>query len=545
MNRFTFANFSSAMILSSCSESEPENNPNTPDVPTPPDVEENGFVYRIDATRAGTEISPYIYGLNVDYDFSHSKGDYATMVRFGGNRTTAFNWENNASNAGADWRHSSDDYIARSMVKGSDGNKPGSVAATFVTNCLANNQTPLFTIPMCYSVAADKKGEVNDGDTSRWANNLARKNSPFQLTPDLTDKNVYADECVNYLTHVAGGPGKVLYCLDNEPDLWQSTHPRIVSSHVKCSDFLDRTIDFAEAIKDVDPLSTIFGFVSFGYSGFSSFSSAPDWNQIKSAGGYDWFIDYYLDRIARASASKGKNLVDVLDLHWYPEAKGDNRINQSTANTDKDKAARLQAPRSLWDDTYKENSWITNMSKYYLPLIPMLRKSIEKYNPGMKIAFTEFNYGGYEDITGTIALSEVLGIFGKYDIYAANHWGSPGSYGESAYMLYRNYDGKNSTFGNYCLVCNVNKSWQNTGIFASATNENMDEVHAIVTNKFADEKIDGKFVITSAKQYSRGVMYYVSEGSNEIKKGEEFAINGNSFRYSIPPMTVGHIIISQ
>lgn len=82
------------------------------------------------------------------------------------------------------------------------------------------------------------------------------------------------------------------------------------------------------------------------------------------------------------------------------------------------------------------------MSKYYLPLIPALKKSIDRYCPGMKIAFTEFNYGGYEDITGTIALAEVLGIFGKYDIFAANHWGSPGSYGEAAYKLYRDYDGR-------------------------------------------------------------------------------------------------------
>lgn len=118
MKRLIAAFFSSAMILSSCSGSDPDKKQDEPPYPIPPAVEENGFVYKIDATGAGGRISPYIYGLNVDFDFSHSNDDFATLVRFGGNRTTAFNWENNASNAGSDWHHSSDDYIARNMVKG-------------------------------------------------------------------------------------------------------------------------------------------------------------------------------------------------------------------------------------------------------------------------------------------------------------------------------------------------------------------------------------------------------------------------------------------
>ncbi len=63
--------------------------------------------------------------------------------------------------------------------------------------------------------------------------------------------------------------------------------------------------------------------------------------------------------------------MDVLDLHWYPEAQGGGvRITENN-NSSAVVAARVQAPRSLWDPTYGynasnpvlgENSWITQWS---------------------------------------------------------------------------------------------------------------------------------------------------------------------------------------
>lgn len=56
----------------------------------------------IDATSQ-KPISPLIYGVNFpDWD---ALGSGFTLARLGGNRTTAYNWETNASNAGNDYRH--------------------------------------------------------------------------------------------------------------------------------------------------------------------------------------------------------------------------------------------------------------------------------------------------------------------------------------------------------------------------------------------------------------------------------------------------------
>jgi hypothetical protein len=59
----------------------------------------------------------------------------------------------------------------------------------------------------------------------------------------------------------------------------------------------------------------VFGPVNYGYAGFMNLQAAPD------AMGRD-FIDFYLGAMSDAEDSAGRRLVDVLDVHWYPEAQG-------------------------------------------------------------------------------------------------------------------------------------------------------------------------------------------------------------------------------
>ena len=90
------------------------------------------------------------------------------------------------------------------------------------------------------------------------------------------------------------------------------------------------------------PGALVFGPVSYGWQGFVRLQDAPD------AGGRD-FLDFYLDAMREAEGRARRRLVDVLDLHWYPEARGGGvRITEAN-NTAAVAEARVQAPRSLWD----------------------------------------------------------------------------------------------------------------------------------------------------------------------------------------------------
>ena len=58
-------------------------------------------------------ISSYIYGTN-----DPTVVPNATFVRLGGNRWTAYNWENNYSNAGSDYIFENDGFLSSSRSPG-------------------------------------------------------------------------------------------------------------------------------------------------------------------------------------------------------------------------------------------------------------------------------------------------------------------------------------------------------------------------------------------------------------------------------------------
>ncbi|WP_052487076.1 cellulose binding domain-containing protein [Gordoniibacillus kamchatkensis] len=63
--------------------------------------------FQVDTSADRAPISPYIYGTNEDLAGIDKWG----ARRIGGNRMSTYNWENNASNAGADYFNRSDNYI--------------------------------------------------------------------------------------------------------------------------------------------------------------------------------------------------------------------------------------------------------------------------------------------------------------------------------------------------------------------------------------------------------------------------------------------------
>ncbi|HOV98178.1 MAG: T9SS type A sorting domain-containing protein [Bacteroidetes bacterium] len=491
-------------------------------------------------------ISPYIYGANPEFTASEN----LAARRLGGNRLTGYNWENNASNAGSDWQHSSDNYLTWSAGITNE-NQPGIVATTFHTKALEAGAYSLVTLQMAGYVAKDKNGTVTEDQTapsSRWAKVEYAKGTPFDPSPNVNDTLVYMDEFVNFLVTTFGlgntSSGVKGYALDNEPALWQSTHPRIHPNKPTCAELMQRSIALASAVKNVDSTAEIFGPALYGFNAYYSFQNASDWQAIKRRKGYNWFIDYYLDSMKVAEQTYGRRLLDVLDLHWYPEASGDHRITETSATTAADKSARLQAPRTLWDATYREKSWIAQSYSTYLPLIPKVISSINTYYPGTKLAFTEFTYGGENDITGALALADVLGIFGKYGVYLATFWptSSDVTYIRAAYRLYRNYDGANSTFGNASLPAKTSDS-VNTSVYASV-NTSTSEIHLITINKDLSNSKEASFTLDNVSAITNAQAWILDGSGSAIRNGAAITtISGNSFSYSLPPASACHFVI--
>ena len=124
--------------------------------------------------------------------------------------------------------------------------------------------------------------------------------------------------------------------------------------------------------------------------------------------------------------------------------------------------ARLQAPRSLWDPAYVEKSWITTYSTQKKPiqLLTWVKQKIDQRYPGTKLAFTEYDYGSGDHVSGGLAQADVLGIFGKYGVFMSNYWGDLKTYNKAAFKLYRNYDGKNGSFGDTAVSAGLTTSYK-------------------------------------------------------------------------------------
>jgi hypothetical protein len=86
----------------------------------------------------------------------------------------------------------------------------------------------------------------------------------------------------------------------------------------------------------------------------------------------------------------------------------------------------------------------------------MMQGWVAKDYPGTKTSIDEYSWGGLEQINGAVAQADILGIFGSYGLDMATLWGPPNPKtqvpGLMAFKIYRNYDGKNSVFGDMALA---------------------------------------------------------------------------------------------
>jgi len=494
--------------------------------------------FTIDASRNVKPISRYIYGVNQALSGGLTN---LTLRRMGGNRWSAYNWVNNASNAGSDWFFHNDDYLG-------GGNTPGGAVAPAIRNASQNNAAILLTIPMAGYVAADKLGtdvrDTPDYLNTRFRQGKPAKGSAFTLTPNPNAKFVYQDEFVNWVKvkypYTQTDPQRpVWFSLDNEPDLWRSTHEVIHPDPVTYAEMVEKTTAYAKAIKAVMPKALVLGPVNYGFTGYVNLQYAPDANNRD-------FQTFYLQQMKLAHQANGKRLLDVLDVHWYPEAQGGGIRITLPDTTPAVIAARIQAPRSLWDPNYKEDSWIAN--DYFngpVKLLPYLYSKIADAYPGTKLAFTEYNYGGGGHISGGIAQADVLGIFGREGVFAATQWplNQDERFNMGALKMYRNFDGENGSFGDKSVFAKTSKV-ANTSVYASLDSTTPKRMVVVAINK-TDAAVDTTIKISNAAFVKRARVYQLTGATPQPKKKAGFTIsNPARFTYRMPAMSVTTLVLT-
>jgi hypothetical protein len=495
-------------------------------------------------------ISPYIYGMNFATKLEGAPSGL-TLDRSGGNRWTAYNWENNASNAGSDYLYQNDNSL------GNDS-EPGAGVYSLIAADQKSGMASLVTFQLQGLVAADTKGPVavtNPPDKARFKKVFYEKksvtNEPFTSKPSTSDDYVYMDEFIWALDKKFAGQnifGKqpstqhVFAVLDNEPDLWKITHLEVQGGTPITSDnFIAKSIALATALKKQFPDLVIFGPGNYGFMGLYNWNDEIN----TSAAASNWFVDKYLTAMKAAATSFGKPLVDVYDFHWYPEASdGAKRITTLTNPdlTPEQVQAIVQSPRSLWDRTYREKSWIMNVTGQPIAILERLQSRIDAENPGMKLAITEYDNGGGQHIAGTIAEADNLGVFGVRGLFAATMWPlTPKEpYSFAGFRAYRNFDGAGHHFGDTSIQAS-SSNVANVVVYVSTDSTRAGRVVMVAINRSPAEQvaaITGQPLSGAAHLFQMTATAAAKQTTIQPVAAGVQPVAGSAMTLTLPPLSV-------
>lgn len=501
----------------------------------------------IDLAEPLHAISPLIYGSNHEVDGYL----FRDARRLGGNRLTPYNWEIDVSNAGKDFKHQNDRWLThtdwwKDTTKGEwlgGEGSPANAVINFQGESLSRGAYSLVTVPMAGYVAGDADGPLDESEVApspRWVAVQADSGEPEAAF--LNDQTVYADQFVNYLVDRFGSANSPQgiggYSLDNEPALWHKTHPRLHPEQVTCEGLLTKAVATAAAIKAVDPDAEVYGPALWGMTAYATLSKAPDWKQVKQGRGYDWFIDYYLETMQAASQEAGHRLLDVLDVHWYTESpKGREWTGPES----------VHAAKVMYEPGFVEDNWVGRGFAEFLPLLPRLQQSIDRYFPGTRIAITEYDWPMTDQIYGGLVQADALGAFGRHNVYFASYhhysWEKPDRYVGSAFSLFRNYDGNQGAFGDNALATQVNGD-ADVSVYA-ALDEAAQRIHLIIVAREIKQNTPLELRWAEGKKAVGIEAYTFDAESPEVRRVPDAAtLSDGGIDLSIPPLSAWHVVVT-
>ncbi len=431
----------------------------------------------VDAAADRHAINQLIYG--TAYADTAALNDLnLPLNRWGGNTTSTYNWQQNASN------HANDFYF-ESIADGPA--TAGGAADDFIQSTRNGGAAPNLTIPTLGWVAKlganrsklasfsiGKYGNQTGNDWQYFPDagngqhvaDATHPNAYPITTNDKNDANVPADANfqLGWVQHLIGKWGNAnsggvrYYTLDNEPAIWYETHQDTHPDGPSMAEIRDKIETYATMIHAQDPNAVILGPEEFGWAGYffsgkdlQYGNATGDWGNVpdrKANGGAD-YLPWVLDQLRQYDQAHGTHSLNVFTVHYYPQSGEFNPQGDDLSNAMQ--LLRNRSTRSLWDPTYKDESWIGDAGpdNGIVRLIPRLKQWVNTYYPGLQTGITEYNWGAEGHMNGATTQADILGIFGREGLDLADRWTTPAA-GSPAYLamkMYRNYDGSKSTFG--------------------------------------------------------------------------------------------------
>jgi hypothetical protein len=499
-----------------------------------------GPAITVDGKAMRHPISDDIYGLA---EYGVDPGFQATarlpVLRWGGDGTTRYNWQVDSSNAGFDWYFMGGDGVTNPTPSGGPD-------ALVVADQATQSQT-LLTIPIIpyinssaawsCSFPVEIYGPQQSTNPYVFPNGDTCGNSIALDGAQIQDTNILANHIANtpaiqkaWVRHLVGRFGTAkkggvkFYQMDNEPFGWANTHRDVQPVQPTYDFIVAQTEQYAPAVKQADKSSLMLGPSDFGWAAYVG--NGPE---IQEHGGL-WNAPWYLQQMAQYETANHVRLIDYFDEHYYP-----------SFNAPPDNATLLQSTRSLWDPSFTDDSWI---GQYYGPiyLIPRMQAWVQQYDPGIKVALSEYSWGNTGQIVDAVAEADVLGIFGRQGLDFATMWNvpSPAQPLAFSFLLYRNYDGAGHGFGSVS-VQSASADQDQLAVYAAARSDHM--LTIVLINKTTAALTSAVCVAHPAP--SKTAQYYSYSGADltAIHALAPVAFKHGTAQVTVPAMSINMLVL--
>ncbi len=423
----------------------------------------------VDALSNRHPISSYVYGGAYPQDAPTITDSGLTVVRWGGNATSRYNWKLFTYNAANDYYYEDFNY---SEIGDAD-------SAKFISDVKNAGSHPLMTMVMLPWVAQS----AENGSNGHWSFSVAKYGAQCSVDPFNTDAgNGLKTDCSTTLTAnpndanvplldqpgtndppgsvyrnqwaaalaTAFGTAPHFYDMDNEIDIWGGTHRDVHPSPTAYNEMRDTFVTEARKMKGSDAKAIRLGPVSCCWWFYWNGANGSD----KGAHAGVDLLPWWLNEVYWEDKRDHTRSVDVFDVHAYPDSPDTSTWTQAQKQA---LAARIY--RDYWDPTYVSESgsinqnWATFIQpNKTIPFrIPRIRATANMIYPGTPISFTEWSaaFAGESDFSTALGDADAYGILGRERVYLASRWVAPVPANPNylALKLFTNYDGQHHGFG--------------------------------------------------------------------------------------------------
>lgn len=489
----------------------------------------------IDVSSQQRQISPLLYGINnaLSSDTSAPTSDSAWTlyqdagIRFfrenSGNNASKYNWRKKMTSH-PDWynnvHHTDWNYEAQSLIQ--------KMPSTY----------GMWAIPLTGWAASSDSANFDCWNYDKCIGTDAHKNFAGEGDFKKYLEPWPVDSALGILNHWFSASELNLpfenfkyWNLDNEPDIWASTHDDVFSSEPDFEDFFKKFIDATSKMRQLYPQIKVVGPVLTNeWMWYTWYNNAlTDSKTGKAYNLTEWFIK----RLGEAEDSLNLQLLDVFDIHWYPGE-----------TTDED---FLQLHRVLFDTTYRypgangvhmvSGSWDQTAQKEYI-LARIQQWSQQYLGREIELALSETGFQNPSPMIAAILHANMLGTMAQHGVKIYTPWTWHTGYWETVH-LYSRYFGQvnvaanrsNESFSSYAALSNLGDTLSMIVINQEASSQDV----SIDLQSFNNPSLLDAYRLQNLTQET-----FVSHSQNALETFTP-SLQNNTITATLPPLSINLI----